>query len=137
MKILMKTIIAIMLVGFSLLNAGEHHDHDHGGHDHKHSNVHKHGPYKEGDSKTAIRLEENQPTIEKNAKKKIQTLVEKKKIPESWSSVPMQKIEKAKNETKDWEVSFKNLKITNKAKQTLYVFVSPYGKVVGVNYTGK
>jgi hypothetical protein len=46
-------------------------------------------------------------------------------------------MEKTKNTTNDWVVSFYNPKIKKKSKQMLYIFVSAYGEVVGVNYTGK
>ena len=122
----MKILVTTLLVSLTLLNADEHSSH-----------VHKHGPQQEDDSKFIMQMEESQSTIEKNAKKKIQTLVQEKKIPKSWAFAPMLKMEKTKNKTNDWKVSFSNLKITHKTKQTLYVFVSAYGKVVGVNYTGK
>lgn len=137
MKNLMKLTVALMVMGLGTVNAGEHHDHDHSGHSHKHNEAHKHGPRKEGDSNLIIQMKETIKTIEINAKKKIQTLVLKKKIPESWAAVAVQKAEKTTNGTDDWAVSFNNTKIEDKLKQTLYVFVSAYGKVVGVNYTGK
>jgi len=137
MKILMKMAAGLMVMGLGLLNAGEHHDHEHSGHTSKHDHAHKHGPRQDGDSNLMVQMKENKETIEINAKKKVQELVLKNKIPQSWASVPMMKMEKAKNKTTDWEVSFHNVKIKDKMKQTLYVFVSAYGKVVGVNYTGK
>ena len=135
MKILMKITVALIVVGLGILNAGEHHNHSHAGHDH--NNAHKHGPHKKGDSKVAVQMKANEASIEKNAKQAIQKLVLKKKIPASWTDIVMQKMEKTKNKTNDWQVSFNNPKISNKEQQTLYVSVSAYGKVVAVNYTGK
>ena len=135
MKNLIKTTVALIVMGLGTLNAEEHHNHSHTGHDHNHA--HKHGPHKKGDSKVAVQIKANEASIEKNAKQEIKKLVLKKKIPASWTDVVMQKMEKTKNKTNDWKVSFNNPKIVNKAKQTLYVFVSAYGKVVAVNYTGK
>ena len=127
----LKIASAMLLLCFMSLSAVEHHDHDNEKH------AHKHGPRQEGDSHTAIAVEEDKSTIEKNAKQKIERLVVKKKIHESWASVPMMKMEKTNNETNDWVVSFNNRQIKKKSKQTLYVFVSAYGEVVGVNYSGK
>jgi hypothetical protein len=122
-----KIIVLVLLCGLITLNAVEHHDHK----------KHKHGPRQEGDSQVAIAVEDSKASIEKNAKQKIERLVIKNKIHNSWVSVPILKMEKTKNTTNDWVVSFYNPKIKKKSKQMLYVFVSAYGEVVGVNYTGK
>ncbi len=38
---------------------------------------------------------------------------------------------------KEWVVTFKNAKATDKAKQTLYVFVTLDGTLAGANFTGQ
>jgi hypothetical protein len=76
----------------------------------------------------------NKTAITKISKAEVKRLVMKKKIPKSWKSIPISKIDKSNNE--DWIVTFKNLKIKKQSKQNLYVFVGIYGKVKGVNYTG-
>ena len=37
----------------------------------------------------------------------------------------------------EWVVSFKNEKITDKTKQTLYIFVNMHGEITGANYSGQ
>ncbi len=76
----------------------------------------------------------NKTSITKIAKAEIKRLTMKKKIPKSWKSVPVSKINKSNSD--DWMVVFNNLKIKDKSKQNLYIFVGIYGKVKGVNYTG-
>jgi len=76
----------------------------------------------------------NKTSITKIAKAELKRLALKKKVPKSWKYIPIQTIHKSN--TDDWRVTFNNLKIKNKSKQTLYIFVSIYGKVKGVNYTG-
>ena len=76
----------------------------------------------------------NKTSISKIAKAEIKRLTMKKKIPKSWKSVAISKINKSNSD--DWKVTFNNVKIKSKSKQNLYVFVGIYGKVKGVNYTG-
>jgi hypothetical protein len=40
------------------------------------------------------------------------------------------------NYNNEWVVSFENLEIKDKSKQTIYIFVSVYGDIEGANYTG-
>jgi len=76
----------------------------------------------------------NKTSITKIAKAEVKRLTMKKKIPKSWKSVPISKINKSNSD--DWMVTFKNSKIKKLSKQNLYVFVGIYGQVKGVNYTG-
>ena len=76
----------------------------------------------------------NKTSISKIAKKEIERLILEKKIPKSWKSTPISKIKKSNSN--DWVVTFNNLKIRNKTKQNLYVFVDLYGHTQGTNYTG-
>ncbi len=129
MKNLIKaTVITALLSLVSLYAHGGKEEHDHN-HDCKHTL----------DKDTVLgQIKANKADVEKRAKQKIQKLVSKKRIPKSWKEAKIAKIGKTSvNDTKDWEVSFKNLKIKDKTKQTLYIFVSVYGDIVGVNYTGK
>ena len=77
----------------------------------------------------------NKTSITKIAKAELKRLTMKKKLPKSWKYIPIQTIHKSN--TDDWRVTFNNLKIKKKSKQTLYIFISIYGKVKGVNYTGR
>jgi len=76
----------------------------------------------------------NKTSITKIAKAEVKRLTMEKKIPKSWKSRGISKIDKSTSD--DWRVTFKNLKIKDKSKQNLYIFVGIYGKVKGVNYTG-
>ncbi|MCD6212534.1 MAG: hypothetical protein J7J02_06085, partial [Sulfurovum sp.] len=63
--------------------------------------------------------------------------VAEKKIPKSWESAPISKIGKTHyGDTDDWVVGFDNMKIKNKKRRTLYIFVSVRGEIRGANYTG-
>ena len=77
----------------------------------------------------------NKTAITKIAKAEVKRLTMKKKIPKSWKSVAVSKIEKSNSD--DWKIIFENLKIKDKTKQNLYVFVGIYGKIKGINYTGR
>ena len=76
----------------------------------------------------------NKSAITKIAKTEVKRLTMKKKIPKSWKSMPISKINKSNSD--DWIVTFHNLKIKNKSKQNLYIFVGIYGQIKGANYTG-
>ena len=76
----------------------------------------------------------NKTSITKIAKAEVKRLTMEKKIPKSWKSIPISKINKFNND--DWIVTFNNLKIKNKSKQNLYIFVGIYGQVKGANYKG-
>ena len=98
------------------LLAGGNHDHGHG---------HSHDPI-------------NQQQAEQLAIKSVARLINKGKIDDSWKSVSVANAEKKKFGAKmEWVVSFKNDKISDTSKQTLYVFLSLTGKYIGANYTGK
>jgi len=77
----------------------------------------------------------NKSSIMKIAKAEVKRLTMEKKIPKSWKSVQISKINKSNSD--DWIVVFKNLKIKNKSKQNLYIFVGIYGQIKGANYTGR
>ncbi len=77
----------------------------------------------------------NKTSITKIAKAEVKRLTMKKKIPKSWKSMPVSQIHKSN--TDDWIVTFNNVKIKNKSKQNLYIFVGIYGKIKGVNHTGR
>ena len=77
----------------------------------------------------------NKTSIVKIAKAEVKRLIMKKKISRSWKSVPISKINKSNSD--DWMVLFNNVKIKDKSKQNLYLFVGIYGQIKGVNYTGR
>ncbi|MEW8042478.1 MAG: DUF6488 family protein [Candidatus Thiodiazotropha endolucinida] len=96
--------------------AGEGHDHGHG---------HSHGPATED---RAIKIATNV----------VSNIANKGIIEESWKSVRATKAEQKEfSGKKEWVVIFKNDKVTDAAKQKLYIFLSLEGKYLAANYTGK
>jgi len=91
------------------------------GHDHSHS----HDPV-------------SQSQAEVNATKSVSALVDKDKIDKSWKSIKATKSEKKQFDGKmEWVVIFNNKTISDKEKQTLYVFLTLSGEYLAANYTGK
>jgi len=121
MKILIKTALVTALVASTSLFAGS--GHSHGEHGHSHAQEQK-----------AV----SEADIKEIALEKVNSLVRQKKIAKSWANSPVDKLEISKvNYKKDLVVSFKNAKVADKSRQTLYVFVSKSGMIKGANYTGK
>jgi len=77
----------------------------------------------------------NKSSIIKIAKAEVKRLTMKKEIPRSWRSMPISKMNRSNSD--DWVVIFNNLRIKDKSKQKLYIFIGIYGKVKGTNYTGR
>ena len=114
MKKLIKTTLTLMLLASASLYA---HSHSHG--DHKH--------------KEAL----SEKKIEAIANKQVKHLVAEKIIGKTWSDISKDKMEEKKfNNTYEWVISYKNSKIEDEKKQTLYVFISLTGKIMASNYTG-
>jgi len=136
---LIKVTIVTLALSLTTIVAGSSHSHDeesHKGHDYaQKENTHKsHGHEKHVNP---FKNEVSKETIEKVAMLEVQSLVAKNKIPKSWQHVPISKIGKTHyGDTDDWVVGFDNMKIKNKEKQTLYIFVSVGGEIRGANYTG-
>ena len=127
LKKLIKATVVTIALSSTTIYAGNGHspeEHSHEGHGHSHRY-------------DALKNEVSKETIEKAAKQKVQSLVAEKKIPKSWESVPISKIGKTHyGDTDDWVVGFDNMKIKNKKRRTLYIFVSVRGEIRGANYTG-
>ncbi|WP_324172841.1 DUF6488 family protein [Sulfurimonas sp.] len=120
MKKLIKVTLITLTIGFSASYASG----IHGGHGHSHS--------------APIKAEINKTRVQEIATQEVKRLIINKKIDSSWSAIPISNIKKTKyNYNNEWVVSFENSKIKEKDKQTLYIFVSNYGKITGTNYTGK
>lgn len=119
MKTLMKTtIIGLALTSGTLYSSGSH---DHGAHGHSHTQE-----------------EVSKEDIQRVANKQLMNLIEKEKIEKSWSDTPILNMKKKQfHHNTEWVVSYKNKEVKEKTKQTLYIFVSLYGKVTGANHTGK
>lgn len=127
----MKKAIAITLMTTTLgggwfgftLNAGGGHEHGPGGH------THSHAPVKEQVSTNEVISSANQH---------VQELVKAKKIDAGWEEcAPLKTEQKRFNANLEWVVTYQNTKVTDPAKQNLYVFVDLYGKVKAANHSGK
>jgi hypothetical protein len=77
--------------------------------------------------------------IRSEAIKAIVSIVEKNKIPSSWTQTkPESSNEKmGARGLYEWTVIFKNPNIENPEKQTLFVFLNTSGQILRVNYSGK
>ena len=133
------TIITLAVLSTITLYAGSDHPHvenGHEGHDHA-QKENKHEGHGHSHRYDHLKNEVSKETVEKAAVQEVQKLVAEKKIPKSWKHVPISKIGKTHyGDTNDWVVGFDNMKIKNKARQTLYIFVSVRGEIRGANYTG-
>lgn len=98
--------------------AGSEHNHDHG-HGHSHEPV-------------------TQEQAEHSANDIVIQLVEKGKIESSWKSTPVNKAMKKKfGDNMEWVINFRNEKISDPAKQNLYIFLNLSGEYIAANYSGK
>jgi len=138
-KLKKATIVAIALSSMSIYAGSSYSPEGHSshkGHDssQKEENHESHGHSHRYDG---LKNEASRETIKKAAMQKVQSLVAEKKIHQSWKSVPISKIGKTHyGDTDDWVVGFDNMKIKNKKRRTLYIFVSVRGEIRGANYTG-
>ena len=74
----------------------------------------------------------------KRASKTIAKLADAKKIDASWVGIAADKVvKKTFSKGPEWVVTFKNDKIKDPSKQTLYLFLSLWGDTLGANYTGE
>ncbi len=137
-KLIKATIVTLALSSITIY-AGSGHSHDvdsHKGHDQSEKED-NHETHSHSHRYDKIKNEVSKDTVEKAAKQEVQSLVAKNKIPKSWQHVPISKIGKTHyGDTNDWVVGFDNMKIKNKERQTLYIFVSVRGEIRGANYTG-
>ena len=94
------------------------------GHEHGPGGGHSHGPI-------------SAEAASKKAKKRIKQFISAGKIDASWANV---KVASAKQKTyskgPEWVVTFKNEKITDAKKQTLYFFYTLDGHYIAANFTG-
>jgi hypothetical protein len=95
------------------------------GHEHGFGGTHSHGPIT---SEAAV----------KKATKQIQTLIERGKLEKSWGDVKATgAIQKTFAKGTEWVVTFKNDKVKDPAKQSLYVFYTVEGSYIASNHTGE
>ena len=118
----MKNLISTLLLLLPLLfcapiMAGAGHEHDSDG-------GHSHGPIS---SDAAIN----------KASKKVKQMADAGKIDASWSGISAASIDqKDYSKGPEWVITFKNDKINDVAKKTLYLFFSLDGHFIAANYTG-
>ena len=80
----------------------------------------------------------DQRQAEANANKIVTTLASKGVIDKSWTSVGVATSEQKKfGKNLEWVVSYKNSKVSDPQKQTLYIFLTLSGEYIAANYTGK
>ena len=95
------------------------------GHSHDKDGGHSHGPINSDGAKT-------------KAKGMLLGLVKKGVINKSWQGInPVKAEKKTFSKEPEWVVSFKNNKIQDQSKQTLYIFYTLDGQYIAANYTGK
>jgi len=114
-KLLNPILFCIALFSTPIL-AGSGHDHDHG---HSHGSV-------------------SSDVTSDKAVEKINSLVQAEKIDSSWSGLkPVSVEQKTYSKGPEWVVTFKNSKVSDTSKQTLYLFYSLDGHYIAANYTGE
>ncbi len=128
----METLMKKIIVGLALASGSlyAHGSHEHAGHGGQSPT--------QGELSTEHIQKVSTEEIQSVADKQLIYLIEKDKIKKSWSDAPILNMEKKQfHRNTEWIVSYKNKEIKDQTKQTLYIFVSLYGKVTGANYTGK
>jgi len=114
MKNLATTLLLSLLLSATPVLAGSGHDHGH-----------SHGPIS---SKEVIG----------KATKKVQQLARAGKIDSSWAKTGAASAEqKEYSKGPEWVVTFRNDKVSDSSKQTLYLFFSLDGNYIAENYTGE
>lgn len=92
---------------------------------HEHGHGHSHGAVSED-------------VASDKATKKVEQLASAGKIDASWAGVKPASIEqKTYANGPEWVVTFKNDKVSDTSKQTLYLFYSLNGHYIAANYTGE
>lgn len=117
MKILNTTLVLSCLLFGAPVMAGSGHSHDEDG-------GHALGP---------VSSEE----AENRATKKMEQLANAGKIDSNWSGTKATRVEqKTYAKGPEYVITFKNDNVTDKTKQTLYLFFSPDGHYIAANYSG-
>lgn len=94
------------------------------GGDHSNGHSHSHGPI-------------DAPAAKKSARKNVSRLIDKGKVPASWKKIEASSAEKKMfGKKEEWVVVFRNDKVEDPAKQTLYIFLGLDGTYIAANYTG-
>lgn len=118
MKIITVVTLSLSLLAISpLTTAGPGHEHDsHGGHDH--------GPI-------------SSERVSIKAKQRVEHLIASGKIAPSWKNLSVATIEqKTYANGPEWIITFKNPRLKDANKQTLFLFFTLDGRYIAANYTG-
>lgn len=117
MRNISTALLVSSLLFVSPVMAGAGHDHGSGGH--------SHGPIS------------SEAVIQK-ATGKVKSLAESGKVDKSWAdSKPLSASQKTFSNEVEWVVTFKNDKVSDATKQTLYMFFTLDGSYIATNFTGK
>ncbi len=117
----MNNISSALLVSSLLLTspvmAGSGHDHGKGGH--------THGPI-------------SSEGVIKKATKQVKSLAERGKLDKNWAGIKAEgATQKTYSNETEWVVTFKDDKVSEPEKQTLYIFFTLDGSYIAANFTGK
>jgi hypothetical protein len=114
----LQTLLLTFALSFftPLVLAGANHDHGHG---------HSHEPV-------------TQEQAELTANHIMSTLVKRGVVDKSWDGIQVKKSEQKNfGGQMEWVISYDNTEITDKEKQTLYIFLTLSGEYLAANYTGQ
>ncbi len=113
-------LLCLLISTFTYSGIGSGHSHGHG---------HSHGA-----KKPAIKIEQSK--AEAIGRKRISSLISKKKIESSWAKAKLGSAKiKDFNGQKEWFLTFKNEKGVKGKK--LYIFLKVSGEFIAANFTGK
>ncbi len=114
--ILFLFITSLLFFGNSVAGEGHEHDSD-GGHSHGEISSEK---------------------VTEKALAKVQQLIQKGKIEDSWAEVKASQVEqKTYGKGPEWVVTFNNDQATDANKRSLYLFFSLSGHYIAANHTGE
>lgn len=66
------------------------------------------------------------------------TLIKSGKLDASWKSITAEKVEAVEGKKgQEWKVSYRNPAVTEKSKDTLYMFFTLPGNFIAANFSGK
>ena len=124
MRMLGALVFSLTLVSSPLFAHTEHeHKQDSKKHDDGHS--HSHGAM-------------SSEAVTQQGVQKIQDLVKKGKIDKSWAEVKVTSVEqKTFSKDPEWVVTFKNEQVSDKSKQTIFVFYTLDGHYLATNFSGE
>ncbi|MDX2219339.1 MAG: DUF6488 family protein [Burkholderiales bacterium] len=80
----------------------------------------------------------SEATVQDCAAQRKDTLIKSGKLDASWKAISAEKIEAVDGKKgKEWKVSYRNPAVTDKSKETLYMFFTLPGNFIAANFSGK